>query len=89
MTIREILNMLKWHPDYDFNRVSIIYIDRPKGHSELNAKEIEDIGYKFIYLKDDEVIPVHRIVEIKYKDEIFWRKRDERDRGRSCEKQIR
>jgi len=77
--------MLKWHPDYDFGKVSVIYIDRPIGYSELSAQDIEDIGHKFIYLKDDEVIPVHRIAEIKYKGKTFWRRRDEEGSG---EKQI-
>jgi len=83
-SVREILNMLKWHPDYEFNEVSIVFIDRPKGFSEVDAKEVEDIGHKFIYLKDDVMIPIHRIVEIKYHGKSFWRKVDEEG---SCEKQ--
>ena len=31
MTIRDLLNKFKWHPDYDFSKVVIVYIDRPKG----------------------------------------------------------
>lgn len=76
--IREILNMFKWHPDYDFQKVSVAYIDRPKGLSVFHAPDIVDIGHKFIYLEDDIVIPIHRIMEIKYDNQSFWRRGDER-----------
>jgi hypothetical protein len=75
--IREILNKFKWHHAYSFDRVSIVYIDRPKGFSEIRGEQIAKIGHKFIYLKADTAIPLHRIVEIKYEGKTFWRKRDE------------
>ena len=78
MTIRDLLNKFKWHPDYDFEKVVIVYIDRPKGLSELKGEEIEEIGHKFIYLYSGVAIPMHRIVEIRYDNEVVWRKRDER-----------
>jgi uncharacterized protein (UPF0248 family) len=81
-SIREVLNMLKWHPGYEFDETSLVYIDRPKGFSILNAAEIEDIGHKFIYLRNGDVIPIHRIVEIRYADKTFWRRRNE---GGNCE----
>ncbi len=74
MTIRDILNKFKWHPDYDFEKVVIVYIDRPKGFSELRGEEIEEIGHKFIYLYSGVAIPMHRIVEIRYGDRVIWRK---------------
>lgn len=79
--IREILNMFKWHPQYDFQKVTVAYIDRPKGLSVFHASDIIDIGHKFIYLKDDVVIPIHRIMEIKYDNQSFWRRGDERGEG--------
>ena len=74
VTIREILNKLKWHPDYDFNKVTVVYIDKPRGYSEVKGEEIEEIGHKFIYLTSGLAIPQHRIVEIRYGDEVIWRK---------------
>ncbi len=74
MTIRNILNKFKWHPDYDFEKVVIVYIDRPKGFSELRGDEIEEIGHKFVYLYSGVAIPMHRIVEIRYGDRVIWRK---------------
>ena len=78
MTIRDILNKLKWHPDYDFDRVVVVYIDRPKGLSELWGYEIERIGHKFLYLYSGVMIPMHRIVEIRYGNEVVWRKYERR-----------
>ena len=72
--IRELLNKFKWHPDYDFSKVVIVYIDRPKGFSELRGDEIEKIGHKFLYLYSGTAIPMHRIVEIKYGDKVVWRR---------------
>jgi len=74
LSLREILNMFKWHPNYNLENVSIIYINRPKGLSILKGSDIEKIGYKFIYLKSGLAIPFHRIMEIRYKNETFWRK---------------
>jgi hypothetical protein len=81
--VREILNKFKWHSKYSFSKVSIVYIDRPKGFSELKAEKIDKIGHKFIYLNDGTVIPLHRIVEIKYEGETFWRRKNEK---RSCKR---
>ncbi|HIP63625.1 MAG TPA: DUF504 domain-containing protein [Archaeoglobus profundus] len=68
------MNKFKWHPDYDFSKVVIVYIDRPKGFSELRGDEIEKIGHKFLYLYSGTAIPMHRIVEIKYGDKVVWRR---------------
>ncbi len=78
---RELLNKLKWHPGYDFKKVSVIYIDRPKGFSEVRGDAIKDIGHKFIYLVGDTAIPMHRIVEIKYDGKTLWRKVDGEELG--------
>ena len=75
-SIRDILNKLKWHPEFDFEKVSIVYIDRPIGTSEIEAMEIEEIGHKFIYLKSGVAIPMHRVVEIKYGGKSYWRRED-------------
>ena len=71
-SIREILNKLKWHPDYDFSKVQVICFDRFGGNFEIDAKEIDKIGHKFIYLKNGKVIPHHRVIEIRHAGEIVW-----------------
>ncbi len=72
--IKEILDRFRWHPDYEIERVVVVYIDRPKGTSELRGDEIEKVGYKFLYLKSGLMIPIHRIVEIRYDGEVVWRR---------------
>jgi len=72
-SIKNILDKLKWHPEYDFSLVVIRYVDRPKGISEIRGEDVIDIGHKFIYTKTS-AIPHHRIVEILYGGETFWKK---------------
>ena len=85
MSTRDLLNKLKWHPEYDFDKVSVVYIDRPKGLSEVTGNEIEDVGHKFIYLYGGTAIPMHRIVEIRYDGKTLWRKLNERGKESSGE----
>ncbi|AGK61001.1 Uncharacterized protein conserved in archaea [Archaeoglobus sulfaticallidus PM70-1] len=73
-TLRDLLNFFRWNPDFDFDRVVVEYIDRPKGTSEFYGMDIEDIGHKFIYLKDSTTIPMHRIVRVTYDGEVWWEK---------------
>ena len=73
-SIKDLLNKFKWRHDFDFSLVRVVYIDRPKGFSEISGDDIEEIGHKFLYLKSGTAIPHHRVVEIKYGDEIVWRR---------------
>ncbi|MCX8172051.1 MAG: DUF504 domain-containing protein [Archaeoglobaceae archaeon] len=73
-SVREILNKLRWHPEFDFSSVRVIYSDRFQGFLEFSGSEIQEIGHKFIYLKNGTVIPQHRIVEIKHKGDCVWKK---------------
>ncbi|MEM1579036.1 MAG: DUF504 domain-containing protein [Archaeoglobaceae archaeon] len=70
---RETLNKLKWG-GYDFTKVTVVFLDRFAGFKEIEGNEIESIGHKFIYLKDGRAIPQHRVVEIRYRGEVVWRK---------------
>ena len=75
-SIRDILNRLKWDPRFDFRDVEVVYVDRVagKGYSSLSGEEIEDVGHKFIFLIGDVMIPMHRVVEVKYKGRTVWSK---------------
>jgi uncharacterized protein (UPF0248 family) len=73
-SVREILNKLKWHPNYDFSKVRIICIDRFSGNLEIDADEIDEVGHKFIFLKNGKVIPQHRVIEIRYEGRTVWKK---------------
>ena len=72
--LKDLLNKLKWHPEYEFSKVKLVYISRPEGEIELRGDEISEIGNKFLILKNGNYIPLHRIIRIYYKDEIIWRK---------------
>lgn len=76
MSVKEVLDMFKWHPNYDFSKVVVIYVDRPKGFSKIKGEEIERVSFKFIELKSGTMIPTHRVVEIRYDDKVVWRKKD-------------
>ncbi len=75
-SIREVLNRLKWDPSFDFSKVEIVYVDRaiPSGVSVMRGEEVEDIGHKFLFLKGDIMIPMHRIIEIRYEGKVFWKR---------------
>ncbi len=73
-SIRDILNKFKWHPDFELAKVRVVYIDRPKGLSEITGEDIEEIGHMFLYLKSGAAIPHHRIVEIRYGEDVVWKK---------------
>jgi len=73
-SVRDLLNRLKWDNSFDFSKVRVIYADRMTGTSEFSGEEIEDVGHKFIFLVGDVMIPIHRVVEIKYSEKTLWRK---------------
>jgi len=73
-SVRDILNRLRWDESFEFSKVRVVYADRISGNSEFSGDEIEDIGHKFIFLAGDVMIPIHRIVEIKYSEKTLWRK---------------
>jgi uncharacterized protein (UPF0248 family) len=75
-SVREILNKLKWHPNYEFFRVLVIYTDRLAETKTgiVSGSEIAEIGHKFLFLKGGGVIPQHRVVEILYDGKTVWKK---------------
>ncbi|MCS7121700.1 MAG: DUF504 domain-containing protein [Archaeoglobaceae archaeon] len=72
--IQELLNKYRWHPALNPSLLTVVYVDRFKGFSSFKGDEIEGVGRKFVYLKSGILIPVHRIVEIRYRDDVVWRK---------------
>lgn len=78
-TIRDILNKLKWHPDYDFSQVEISYLSRPEGILTIWGNEVEDIGTMFVELRDGTMIPLHRLVRIAHDGKTIW---DREQRGK-------
>lgn len=78
MSARDVLNKLKWHPDYDLSEAEITILHRgaPRDRKVIEGEEILDIGSGFMKVKSGErpvEIPYHRILKIGVSGEIVWR----------------
>ncbi len=73
--VRKTLNKYRWHPELDFSKVCVYYVDRldPKGYRILKGSDIVDLGDKFIFTREG-MIPYHRVIKIEYNGEIIWRR---------------
>lgn len=76
MTIREILNELRWRGDRDFSRLLIRYIHRGAANNkkELRGEDIKGIKRSYIET-EDALIPYHRVIEILYNGKVVYKKR--------------
>jgi uncharacterized protein (UPF0248 family) len=73
---RNIRNMILWHPDMDINEIKVTFVHRgAKGNlKKIDGKSIEKLERSFMILKEGTHIPYHRIIQIEYKNKIFWNK---------------
>lgn len=73
--MKELLNKLKWHPKYDFNKVVIWYISRgkPNDIDYLKGNEIIKLDKYYIETKKA-CIPYHRIIRIEYEGKTIFQK---------------
>ncbi|MFQ6088952.1 MAG: RNA repair domain-containing protein [Candidatus Methanofastidiosia archaeon] len=81
MRPREFLNMLKWHPSYDFKDYSIVYLHRgaPKNEKVIECFKVLRLEHSDFVIEGrfGEVnIPYHRIKRIlDKKGKVVWEKR--------------
>ncbi|KAA0006657.1 MAG: DUF504 domain-containing protein [Thermoplasmata archaeon] len=77
MKIKELINKLKWHPGYDFDRVRIWYISRGKqGNIDyIDGNDIKSIGEIFIETSKAS-IPYHRILRIEYNGKTIFERQE-------------
>jgi len=75
VNLKDLINKLKWHPDYSINDAIIWYISRGKENDIdfIKGDEIVRIGNIFIETKDA-MIPYHRIKKIEYKGKTIFEK---------------
>ncbi|MFP3226911.1 MAG: DUF504 domain-containing protein [Sulfolobaceae archaeon] len=73
MRIKDAINRVLWYEE-DKDGFSIIIRDREKGSDEISFKRILRVDNTYIYLDDDTVIPLHRVIEIRYKGKLYWRR---------------
>jgi len=73
MNSRDLLNKMKWHDDYDFDRVKIYYISRGAegGISSVSGSNVRELERHFFVTRDGE-IPYHRITKIEYGEEVVF-----------------
>lgn len=74
---REILNKLKWDPNYELAHAEIWYLHRgaPNDLKIISGSEITKLNSSFIYTSSLAVIPYHRILKIVYEGETLWERR--------------
>lgn len=77
---RKKLLELKWHPQKSLEGIEIIYLHRgaPGDRLAVAGRDIERLEKSFFVIlrRGEEVmIPYHRILELRQKGEIIWKKR--------------
>ncbi|BCS93120.1 DUF504 domain-containing protein [Metallosphaera javensis (ex Sakai et al. 2022)] len=71
VTIKEELNRILW-TRHDLENFSVIIADRFKGVDEISFSRIKGIDNTYMYLDDETVIPLHRVMEIRMKGNTIW-----------------
>lgn len=82
-TAKDVLNELKWREDRDFSQVEITYIHRgaPNDVMVIPGTDIKSLGRSF-FETEEASIPYHRIVEIRYGNDVIWLRKEESKSGR-------
>lgn len=75
---KDVLDKLKWHPDYELDKAKIKITHRgaKKGQRTVNGENILGLGSGFMKIKRGNKtvkIPYHRILKIETPNEIVWR----------------
>ena len=75
ITIKELLNKIKWDKNLNPKDYSLFYLDRITNElKEIRYKDIKDIEDNFMILADDTNIPLHRIKEVRKQGKLIWRR---------------
>ncbi|MCD6512790.1 MAG: DUF504 domain-containing protein [Thermoplasmata archaeon] len=71
--MKEILNKLIWHPNYDISKAKIWYISRgmPDDLDFIMGDEIEKLEPYYVKSRKA-IIPYHRIVKIEYEGRVIF-----------------
>lgn len=71
--ISDLLNKMKWHHEYEFEKVTIFFVSRgmPNNQDFVTGKEIKNIGDKFLET-EKKCIPYHRITKIEYEGKVIY-----------------
>lgn len=71
--IRAVLNKIKWDERCDSSQLRVSYVDRgrPGNRNVATGEDIADIKQHF-FATADAMIPFHRIITIRYGDEVLF-----------------
>ncbi|MHA1579986.1 MAG: RNA repair domain-containing protein [Candidatus Freyarchaeota archaeon] len=69
ITIRDLLNEIRWDKRHDPDSYSVVFIHRTdeRNTKEIPYSSIEDIGggfFTYSYMGDEGTIPLHRVIRI-------------------------
>lgn len=73
MEVRNLLNKIKWHSDYDFDNIKIYYMSRggEGGIAAVSGGEVKELG-KHFFATSEGMIPYHRIKKVEYGEEVLF-----------------
>ena len=77
ITIKDLLNKIKWDEKEDENDYTLTYIDLGK-EKEIKYSDIKKIEGNFMKIIQDEVwveVPTHRIRKVKKTGETIWKRK--------------
>ncbi|WP_048054429.1 DUF504 domain-containing protein [Sulfolobus acidocaldarius] len=74
MRIKDAINKVFWTESSSLDKFTLILRDRKKGSIEVPFPDISSVDNNYIYLKDDTIIPLHRVIEIRKGNETWWRR---------------
>mgnify|MGYP001601123489 CR=1 FL=1 len=76
ITIKELLNKIKWDKNLKQKDYSLFYLDRITNElKEIRYEDIKTIEDNFIVLADDTNIPLHRIKKVAKNNIIIWERK--------------
>ncbi|TRM78810.1 DUF504 domain-containing protein [Sulfolobus sp. D5] len=82
MNIRDAINRVIWKEKERISEYVLIIKDRISytGISEIPFENIDKIDRNYIYLNDDTIIPMHRVLMIKRKTDckVVWKRGDDK-----------
>lgn len=74
--VKNILDMILWHPEMEIEKCKITYVHRgaPGNLKTIEGSCISKLERGFLILKEGTQIPCHRIIKIKCSNELIWNK---------------
>ncbi|KXB03361.1 hypothetical protein AKJ48_03970 [candidate division MSBL1 archaeon SCGC-AAA261O19] len=77
---RDILNKLKWHPDFSLKgaKITIIHRGAPDDKRVIKGEDITEIGSGFMHVGtglEKVEIPYHRVLKVETPEKVIWERR--------------